>query len=220
MSRGRGFDGLAPLYELLEKSVFGSLLDRTRTALLEHDDQAVGTALLLGEGDGRFLLSALQAWPRRQFLVVDGSHAMLGEAKQRIALLAEFDQRRVRFLQATLPADLNDLMEEGPFAVISTHFFLDCFTQSELERWIPKLAAQLEPNSTWLTSDFRQPAFGAARLAGGWLIALMYRFFRVATGLRASTLPDDQATLSRAELQCRKSTRLAGGFLYAESWRR
>jgi len=164
--------------------VFGRLLDRSRKAVLKSDKQATGKALLLGEGDGRFLLAALQAWPQRQILVVDGSRAMLAEAMKRISGLAEYDRERVQLIEASLPEEIEKIAVEGPFELIATHFFLDCFTQSEIEQWMPRLIQQLEPGGDWLVTEFRRPASGAARLGGTCLIAVMYWFFRISAGPR------------------------------------
>ena len=63
MSWLTAFGRLAYVYEGLERTVFGGLLTRARNACLDELDEA-DTILILGEGDGRFLLSLLGRHPR------------------------------------------------------------------------------------------------------------------------------------------------------------
>ncbi len=67
-----GFGRLAYVYEGLERTVFGDLLTSARNACLCSLEEA-HTILILGEGDGRFLLSLLARQPRARITVLDSS---------------------------------------------------------------------------------------------------------------------------------------------------
>ena len=69
-----------------------------------------------------------------------------------------------------------------------TNFFLDCFQHDELERLVAKVAASAADNARWLLVDFRLPECGWRKWRAKAVLALMYAFFRVTTGLSASRL--------------------------------
>lgn len=69
-----------------------------------------------------------------------------------------------------------------------THFFLDCFQREELAALVSKIAASATTDARWLLADFREPDRGWRRWRGRAALALMYGFFRAATGLSASRL--------------------------------
>ena len=103
---------------------------------------------------------------------------MLTLAKQRIAHAGLAD--RVRFVQA------DALTLEAPkshYDVIVTHFFLDCFAEPELARLVITVAQSVAANGVWMVSEFRAESRWTR-----WLIAILYVFFRVTTGLRTGSL--------------------------------
>jgi hypothetical protein len=105
----------------------------------------------------------------------------------------------------------------GPYDLVTTHFFLDCLAQADLETLIARIAPALAPNSLWLISDFRIPP-GPMHLPARLLVRALYLAFRILTGLRTTHLPDHAAPLTRAGL-----TRIAhhsslAGLLTTELW--
>ena len=147
----KSFDRLARIYRPLEHLAFGSDLTRTRNTFLGELTGA-RRVLILGEGDGRFLAQLLQVNLHCQVDCVDKSLKMLDLAKERVA--ASDAEARVSFhhqdaLTSTYPVSHYDL--------IVTLFFLDVFTQEQLERLICTLAQSLEPGGTWYVADFRIP---------------------------------------------------------------
>jgi ubiquinone/menaquinone biosynthesis C-methylase UbiE len=182
------FDILAPHYRWMESVSAGQKLQRCRTAFLSRVPRATNI-LILGEGNGRFLVECRRRFPQADITVVDASARMIELARKRLARQGVTEDR-IRFIHA------DALAWEPPavfFDLIVTHFFLDCFRADQLELLIPKLAGAAAPNVHWLLADFRAAAAGWRRGRSRVILWLMYRFFVAATRLSARTLtaPDD-----------------------------
>lgn len=207
------FDTLAPYYRGLERVMAGGLLQRCRTAFLADTVQC-RKALLLGEGPGRFLAELLRANPRVEVTCVEFSPRMIAAAR---AALEDCELKRVQFVEA------NALHWPPPpreFDLVVTNFFLDCFCADELALVIANAAAAATPEARWLLTDFREPDHGWRRWRGRVVLALMYAFFRTATGLSASRLtPPDELLEARG---FRLAARRLGSFglIHADLWQR
>src|SRR5690349_9347963 len=70
------FDVLAPHYRWMEFVLAGEKLQRCRTAFLDSTGGAKNI-LILGEGNGRFLLECRRKFPDGQITCVDASARML-----------------------------------------------------------------------------------------------------------------------------------------------
>jgi trans-aconitate methyltransferase len=202
------FDLVAKPYEAMECIAFGHALERCRTAFLP-ELPAPARALLIGEGDGRFLQRFARRFPQTQVDVVEQSAAMIARAQSRDDV-----HQNIRFQCADiLTADLR-----GPYDLVVTHFVLDVFTAEEVSYLAVKIR-DAAPNGTWLISEFRiceEPAF--ARAASKACIWLMYAFFRVAAGVRVMTVPEYRRVLQNQGFT-RVNTRQAWhGFLSSEVW--
>lgn len=228
-------DRLAPWYHLLESVAFGRALEARRVALLPWalathkppDGCPPSRALLLGEGDGRFL-AALAARPeaagRTTFDVVEASAGMLARARRRCPPAA---RTRARWHHAEARTWLRARRDEivagrtEPFDLIVTHFFLDCFSADELPGLVGEIAAAAALDARWVVADFRQPPGHGwrARRARAWL-GTMYAFFRLTTGLRTRRLADHRPHLAAAGFRCERAAGARGGLLVAEGWRR
>jgi len=209
------FDRLAPVYRLMEGVLAGEKLQRCRIAHLAQL-KSVRKALLLGEGHGRFLVPLLLANPTVQVTCVDASAGMLEESRKAV-LRSGLEVSRVRFIHANA---LTWQAEEQGFDLISTHFFLDCFTAEQLEVLLPKLAALANTDAAWVVSDFCAPEQGMARLRAKLILWTMYRFFRVVTRLPASHLVDYTERLQRLGFRLESREVFEWGLLRADLWRR
>jgi ubiquinone/menaquinone biosynthesis C-methylase UbiE len=205
------FDRVARPYRWLEYLSFGPWLARCRNAQLAH---LTGSrhALVLGDGDGRFLARLLQANPTLTADVIDSSRSMLRLLDHRV---------RRSGTQARICLHHADALEWHPTAsydLIVSHFFLDCFFPGQLEQLLDRVLAHALPNAQWVISEFAIPrnAF-VAYLAHG-VIGLLYRAFGVLTGLRVRTLPDYAAALHRRGLVPRHHHCYLGGLLCAQVW--
>lgn len=209
------FDVLAPHYGWMERVLAGRLLQRCRTTWI---DRLAGCERLLvaGVGHGRFLHELLPRHRQLRVLCVDASAGMLREAERR-ARRARLDLSRVEFVQARLPE------WRGPPAAcdaIATHFFLDCFSREQLSAVVASLAGATQPRATWLVSDFAMPPRGWARQRARAVHALMYAFFRVATGLPAWRLTPPDAPLAAHGFVLAGRRTFNHGLLQADCWER
>jgi len=174
------FDWVAPHYRRLETLVFGRQLQAARCAFVRQIT-APRRALIVGEGDGRFLEQLRRAQPELQIECMDASAKMLALARVRVG------ENGVRYIRA----DLREV--EFPlnrYDLVVTHFVLDCFEETDLRNVVGKLAASATDDATWLVADFHVPPRGWRRWWARLLIATMYFFFRLVAGLEARRLVD------------------------------
>ena len=199
-------DSIARWYRWLEYGAFGGELQRRRVAFLGEMAPAQ-TALVLGDGDGRFLAELLRANPSVQVDAVDASAAMIALARERTG------SGRVRFHCA----DARELpFAPGAYDLLVTHFFLDCFSDAELAGLIPRLAAASTAEARWVVSEFTLAGGSRAR---AW-IAVLYRLFGWTTGLRVRRLPDFAGALRAAGFALEREEFGAGRLLTSQLWRR
>lgn len=182
------FDALAPYYRWMELVSAWEKLQCCRTAQLARIP-AAQEVLILGEGNGRFLVECRRRFPGATITVVDASARMIELASRRLKRKG-MKGEGIHFICAdalvwTFPVKKFDL--------IVTHFFLDCFRADQLEFLIPKLARSAAPQARWLLADFRVAVSGWRRQRSRVILWLMYRFFIAAARLPAHTLtaPDD-----------------------------
>jgi ubiquinone/menaquinone biosynthesis C-methylase UbiE len=210
------FDSLAPFYHALEWIAFGDALQHCRTACLGEISQP-RRALLLGEGNGRFLSQLLKVHPEVEVDYLDSSARMLQLAKRRLERTRSESVGRVRFLKEEI-ASWNAPIER--YDLVVTHFVFDCFPEAELKAIIKKLGRAATPDASWLLADFSLPAKGLARVNAAVWLSAMYAFFRLTTHINARELVDPTPVI-RAEnfVLCRRydSNR---GLLKSELWRR
>ena len=209
-----GFGRLAGIYEGLERLVYGDLLMRSRTALLDSLAHAEHV-LILGEGDGRFLVKLLEINPSCSVTVLDSSAGMLGRAEARVP---ESAMSRVTFRHADA---LTETFSPHTYDSLVSCFFLDAFTADMLGQLVPKLARSLTPGGVWLLADFTAPQRVKGplkRFYAQTMVPLMYAFFRVQTVLPARTLVPPQPFLRAVGLRLEHTQTFRGGFVYAQTW--
>ncbi len=180
------FDPLARHYRWMERVLAGETLQQARIAWLDRASDAK-TALILGEGNGRFLVPFLEANRRATAVCADASREMLRRAERAATKIGH--SHRVEFLQCDV---LNWHPPERTFDLIVTHFFLDCFTEEQLARLIPRFARAARPGCLWLLADFQIPSGRVRRIRATIIHRMMYLFFRLTTQLpaRRVTPPD------------------------------
>jgi ubiquinone/menaquinone biosynthesis C-methylase UbiE len=207
------FDRVARIYRWAEYLSLGPLLIRTRTRYLPQVAHS-RRALVLGDGDGRFLARLLQQNPSIHALAVDTSAKMLHLLRQRCLRAAP------RAALNTLQASALEITPSRDTDLIVTHFFLDCFPQPEVDALTERIAAQVQPGTLWLLSDFAVPSSRILRPLAALYIRALYLAFRVLTGLRTTRLPDPHEALARAGfMRITRHERLCG-LLYTELWQR
>lgn len=192
-------DGIARWYRWFEYAGFGRALERRREAFLS-DVSGARRVLALGDGDGRALTALLASAPHACVDYIDVSARMLELARARAG-----DQR---------VAYRNDDARTGPlphaeYDLIVTHFFLDCFYETELEQLIARVSGAAAPRACWLISEFR---------GNGWLVRALYLFFHIATGLSTRRLVDHHPLLKRHGFRLVRHEVDWRGLLASELW--
>ncbi len=214
MSAEPDFDRIAGPYRWLEYLTLGTALQNARTHFLPRlfDRRH---ALVLGDGDGRFLATLF----RRNFHIradaVDTSATMLRLLHQRCEAAVQDTGMRLR-------THRHNALEHAPAAdtdLIVAHFFFDCLRQPELDILIHRLAKDIQPEALWLVSDFRIPT-GLMRLPAALMIRSLYLAFRLLTGLRTTRLPNYETPLQRAGLRRTHQHYNLFGLLTTELWTR
>jgi SAM-dependent methyltransferase len=201
---------LAGWYRWIEYAAFGRALERRRFAFLPRLASA-RRVLVLGEGDGRSLARLLALAPLAVFDVVEISPEMIALARQRAG-----NSARVNFFCQ------DARMVSGPPAQydgIVTHFFLDCFVEEDARRLVRLLASTLTPDGIWLISEFAVPDKGWRRIHAQIWIAIMYRFFGIATGLSARALPPIERLMREAGMSRTDQEKARAGLMVSEVWR-
>ncbi len=174
------FDRVAPHYRWLETVVFGNQLQLARLAFLK-EIEAPRRVLIVGEGNGRFLVEFVRAHPAATVDCIEASACMIALARKCVK------GAQVRFIHS----DLSEIdLLDAHYDLIITHFFLDCFGEKTLPSVIRKLAGAATFEARWLIADFHPPLHGWRRWRAQALIGIMYLFFRVGAGIEARRLVD------------------------------
>ena len=201
-------DPIARVYRWFEYAAFGRELERRRFRYLARVSNTQ-RALILGDGDGRFLVRLLASAPAAHIELVDSSQKMLDLARERASSPRVTYQHTDARALIVLPAQ---------FDLVATHFFLDCFNREDLAKLIPRIAEAARPDATWLVSEFRQPPRGwSAAWAWVWL-RVLYLFFRIATGLQVNRLTDHRPLLDASGFKLEQAEEVWFGLLASEVW--
>lgn len=205
------FDVLAPHYRWMEVVLAGEKLQRCRTAFLDRIPTAKNV-LILGEGNGRFLVECRRKMPKAHIVCVDASARMLALAQRRLSDNGGSTEFICADALMWMPPELK-------FELIVTHFFLDCFRREHLESLIAKIAGAAAPEANWLLADFQAAAAGLARVRSKLILWTMYRFFRVVTRLPAKELVSPDAFLERHGFRLAERRVTEWGLIHSDWWR-
>jgi hypothetical protein len=210
------FDRIARLYRWAEYLTLGPLLLRARNHFLPRLPPC-HCALILGDGDGRALARLLASQPHLHALAVDTSASMLHLLRQRCRPYSDRLQTLHTSALTLTPDQAPDLITPD---LITTHFFLDCLTQPELDALTHNLAAHTASGALWLLSDFGPPRPRLLRPLAALYIRSLYLAFRLLTGLRVTHLPNPQSSLQAAGFNRIARHDLLFGLIYTEIWQR
>lgn len=210
------FDVIAPWYRALETIAFGGDLQRARIACL-GEIETPRRALIVGEGNGRFLRELVRRHPAIEVDCVDASERMLRLARQQIERELPGSLNRIRFLQ-------RDITSWAPtqraYDLVVTHFVLDCFPTGQVADVVGRLAGAATTKAIWLLADFCVPPDGFRRLHARACLAAMYRFFQVTAGIEATALVDPSPFLCARGFSLARQHFFRRGIVKSELWRR
>lgn len=202
------FDRLAPFYRAMEFFAAGGKLQRCRLAYV-GEIPIPRKILLAGEGHGKFLPACVRRFPHAEIVVVDISLRMLEIARGQVT------SDLVTFIHS-------DILDwDGPcgqFDLIVTNFFLDCFPPDELAAVVEKLDKLAAPDADWLLADFEIAPAGAARWRTRVIVAMLYGFFNIVTGLRTRALTPPDEALEKAGFVRHRRITCEWGLLKSEWW--
>lgn len=220
---GRGFDRLAPVYDWMLRLSSGRLLPRVRRSLLDtlpvHN-----RALIPGEGTGEFLCDLMRAGRAHRATVIDVSSGMLARARSRATRRLRAEQfARVTFRTAALPDDPALAESRGSYDLLCTNFFLDVFTEEQIDAVMNELSGQLASGGRWYISDFAYPncergwltAFG-----GRLIISFLYFFFALSCGLAARRLPETESRFRERGFRLLAERKFLGGLLFTRVYQK
>ena len=210
MNRFPNFDRLAGVYRWMEMATFGRALWRCRCLFLD-ELRNCRTALMLGDGDGRFTARLLQENPHVRVEVIDTSKAMLR------ALLRNAGVHRHRI--SVHHADARQwLPGTSRYDLVVSHFFLDCLTTEEVAALAERLRPCTSDQTRCVLSEFAIPAGWFGRLVAQPLVTSLYLAFRLLTCLRVGTLPQHRSALSCAGFVLDQEFHPLDGLLVSEMW--
>jgi SAM-dependent methyltransferase len=198
-------DRIASHYWWIERLGMGRALERRRRWFLPQLDSA-RRALVLGDGDGRFLRELLRSNTGVRADYVDLSRRMLELARDN-AGAERVTYQRADALTVELPRDEYDL--------IATHFFFDCFGSGELKTLIGRAADSAKPRARWVVSEFCVSSIAARQL-----IKALYLFFRITTGLKTRQLADHRPMLRSHGFRLIDASHSHCALVVSELWER
>lgn len=193
----KGFDRLAPVYDGLSKFVFGNALQQAQEYLLSSLI-ASDSVLILGGGSGDLLKSLLRQHPQIMVDYIDISPKMIELAKEKTQ-----NPSTVNFIVGT-----EQNIPNQNYTVVITNFYLDLFENHTLEHIVEKIKTHVSPNAHWLVADFV-----SEKTWHKTMLWVMYRFFRITTGIEPSRLPDWPSALKKTGMQEVNTKKFYRGFI-------
>jgi SAM-dependent methyltransferase len=210
-SRPANFNRLARVYRWLEWFTFGPILWKCRCAYLAEMKHR-RSALVIGDGDGRFTVKLLEENPHIAVDAVDASDSML----RRLMQNAGNNAGRVH----SHLADARQLhFAARKFDLVATHFFLDCLTTADVESLAMRLREALTSDATWVVSEFAVPDNRYGRFIARPIVTALYFAFGCLTGLTIRELPRHHEALQRAGFILTNERKWLSGLLVSELWK-
>jgi ubiquinone/menaquinone biosynthesis C-methylase UbiE len=214
MNAPASFDRLSHVYRWMEYFSFGPYLQQCR-GLRIAEMTACRRALVYGDGDGRFLAELVRRLPEIRATTVDASSKMLLRLARRLPSGAQ-----VRLLHADALECEPTGLPNAPFDLVVSHFFLDCFKETEIASLLARVNGAVDEGALWVVSDFASPRRKPARLLGMLIVRGLYLAFGLLTGLRTRHLPDHARVMRKAGWMLEDRRELLLGLLVSERWRR
>lgn len=211
------YSRLAPFYQCIENCTMGTVLQRARTGQLTRlaGLTAPQRVLIVGEGDGSFLLKFADLFPAANITVVEPSVSMVARAQSRLRQAGLLSDRIVFQVQPLMAAQL----PEASFDLIVTLFFLDNFEDALMRASVAKLSACASERAHWLLSDFCLPRSGWRRLRARFWLRVLYGFFGLSAGVSARSLPEFEQAVGTTQFCLMNRQGICGDLLFSSLYR-
>ena len=180
-----GFNKIAPFYDAASTICSLNRIHQSQMWLLSKK-MKFSKALIIGGGDGKFLLEAMKQGLSEQYCYIDLSDAMNKLARNKIEKQLPLSLNSVVFICGSY----QDIPEHQKFDLVITPYFLDCFSEDELSLVMAKLYAQLTMAGTWFFTDFNIPKDMTRSFIFKNIVRLLYRILNLFCDLGVNSLPD------------------------------
>jgi|SRR5688572_27754561 len=200
--RSSGFDRVALLYDALAGMVFGKSMRESQFFYLDRIPSGA-KVLILGGGTGWLAKRLLQINLTCSIVYQEASGEMISQSRKR---MSEGDLKRIRFVHAS------EIVPGEAFDVVITNFFLDLFQPSGLNDVVSQIKSSINQNGLWIITEFIDE--------GKWwqkiLLKTMYVFFRITSGIQATSLPPWENTVHQNGMILVESKGFYKGFIRSE----
>jgi ubiquinone/menaquinone biosynthesis C-methylase UbiE len=206
-SIARGYDRIAPIYDLWASLFSFDALHRSQCIALKSLDFKPQRVLLVGPGTGRIIPTLLHCAPDAEIVCVDISEGMLERLRKRLEKLDERAQAQVHIFVG----DIREVILSGPFDLIVTPYFLDQFSDKTLPEVLDAVEHVSAQEVRWLDIDFAPiPKNQQYRYVVVWGL---YKVFRKLCSIEAVELPNTHVHLHERGFKLERNKICGFGFL-------
>ena len=209
-----GFNKIAPFYDVVSMICSFNRIHKSQMWLLSKK-MKFSKALIIGGGDGKFLLEAMKQGLSEQYYYIDISDAMIKLAQGKIEKHLPLSLNSVVFICGSH----QDIPQNQTFDLVVTPYFLDCFSDDELSLVMTKLHAQLTMGGTWFFTDFNIPENMFRSFIFKNIIQLLYGIFNLLCGLGVNSLPDFKKEFCKYEFTLLDEKYFLGGLLVSRIYK-
>lgn len=210
-----GFNRIAPFYNIASVISSFNKIHKSQTWLLSKQ-MKFSNVLIMGGGDGKFLLEAMKQGLSEQYYYIDISDAMIKLAKSKIEKHLSLSLSSVIFICGSY----QEIPENEKFDLIITSYFLDCFSDKELSLVVATLYSKLTIDGTWFFTDFNIPKDSIRSFIFKNIIQLLYVIFNLFCDLRVYCLPDFSEEFCKYELTILHEKYFLGGLLVGRIYKK
>lgn len=210
-----GFNKIAPFYHAVSMICSLNRIHKSQMWLLSKKMKFSKT-LIVGGGDGKFLLEAMKQGLSEQYYYVDLSGAMIKLAQRKI------EKQLPLFLDSVvfICGSHQDIPNNQKFDLIITPYFLDCLSDHELSLLMANLHAQLTIGGTWFFADFNIPKDKTRSFIFKNIIQLLYRILNLFCDLEVNSLPDFKKEFCKYKFTLLHEKYFLGGLLVSRIYKK
>jgi tRNA (cmo5U34)-methyltransferase len=193
-----GFDLLAPVYDSINRFVFGKSMINAQIFFLNR--VAPGDrVLILGGGTGWLLEELLRNQPDCEIWYVESSLRMIALAKRKCD-----NYPNVHFVLGT-ESSIPPIM----FDVVIMNFFLDLFSETKISLLLERIKTLTQPEGVWIVTDFKNEGKAWQYIVA----AVMIVFFKLICAIEATKLPDLESLFNKHRMHEISSSAFFYGFI-------